>query len=191
MSLPLPLDVRFLKPGNELLIDLLNRHFGTTYAYTDLTFDTPVDITNPDPTLPAPNTSLSFSAISSTGQQGSAKVSYNRLNLELFLGPDQSYMVGDDTTTAQDVLDHIQTSWGVFLDPADVDVTGIGGTVQEDGTIVVTVTPHADNLIWNAGATIELVAEDHIGVVVQEHEGIGLTVDDVEGKTAYQMMFGL
>lgn len=191
MTIPLPLDVRFLKPGNELLVDMINCHFGTTYAYDELSFAAPVDITNPDPTLPSPNSQVTISTVSSTGQAGTATVQYSRLSLETFLGPDQSYMVGDVNTTAQDVLDHIKTSWGVALDPADVDVTGIGGPVQTDGTIVIRVIPHADNLIWNEGADIELVESDHIGLVVAEHVGIGLTVDDVEGKTAYQLMFGL
>jgi hypothetical protein len=184
ITLSIPADTRFERSGPELLIDMINKQYGSTFRPGELVFDTPSVQTPADPELAdvVPNTQVTLRPITATKARGSTHVTYSRLNLEDYLGPNRSYVLTDEVMTIQNLLDHISDTWNVALSPDDVNVTGLGDPADETGAVVVTVTPVAGHLIWNAGATFEVVPDNHLGIEITQHIADGLTVPVVEGE---------
>lgn len=181
--LSFPPDTRFTAPGETLLTQLINAFYGTSFAVGDLLFDAVLPQVSSDPTLIAPNTRVNLHAAWGVQGCGPAHVLYNRLSLEDYLGPNQSYLPGDETTTEAQVLAHLHDLWNVTLLPTDVTIVGLGEPPDETGAIVIQVIPRADHLVWNAAATLELVDPIHLGLDLTQRIGTGLTVPMVEGVT--------
>lgn len=111
-----------VKPGNQLIYDMINDRFGTSYTLGQLTLGPPT------PTVSeGRNTEVTVGVTTGPLVNQITKALYNRLNLSiLFENYDKNIVDSGSFTNVSDVLSYIQSNFNVLIQPSDIVDTTIG-----------------------------------------------------------------
>lgn len=125
------------------LLALLNTANDRSYTETQVEFDDPVAIT--DPEVGQPNTTVVVSGIESAGYINSKELSYTRLELaQTFTGRTLTSAGPATAGTLQEVLDDVFAETGVRIYPADLQNAAAVDFSQPS----ITLTAKTTSLKW-------------------------------------------
>lgn len=104
------------KPGNQLILDMINDRFGTSYTVGQLTLGTPTATASE-----GRNTEVTVGVATGPLVNQITKALYNRLNLSiLFENYDKSIVEGAGLTNISDVLPLIQQNYNILIQASDI-----------------------------------------------------------------------
>ena len=195
-----------VKPGNQLIYDMINDRFGTSYTLGQLTLGPPT------PTVSeGRNTEVTVGVTTGPLVNQITKALYNRLNLSiLFDNYDKNIVDSGSFTNVSDVLSYIQSNFNVLIQPGDIVDAAIGtgpypraftiqaapGSYSYLGNVVFNLTQPAvqppawtvaryDNVDMGGFLSIE-----SSGDLVNNYDGLPFVQIEAEGPEQEQINIG-
>lgn len=107
--------VDYRKPAEDLVVDLFNFKYGTSYSASQFSFGVPVASS-----IPSRDTDVTMFGNQDQGVKGSLVLHYNRVPMTAWLEGKTNFIFREDETKVSDLLPKINEKFGVFIKSCDI-----------------------------------------------------------------------